>query len=403
MKLSVIFVSYNVRYYLEQAIRSVLRSAGTDIPTEIFIVDNASTDDSVAYLSARFPQERFPFIHLIANTENAGFGRANNQALRQAKGEYILFLNPDTILTENTLHDCLAFAETHPDMGALGVEMLKANGQFAFESRRGLPTPWTAFCKMSGLAGLFPRSRRLGRYYMRYLDASQPAEIEIISGAFFLARKAALDDCGAFDEDFFMYGEDIDLSYRLLKKGYHNYYVPTPIRHYKGESTQKSSYRYVHVFYEAMLIFYQKHYHHRHVLLSLLVKFAILGRAALALAAGGCRKTARAACNQQRAPHDRYLFLGPAERFADIHRLARQENLDITCTEATGITRLPAPSGKTAENFTHLIFDTETFRLADILDHAKHSDHRYSLCTYYPESGLLITKDNVFTAAPSVP
>lgn len=400
MKLSVILVSYNVKHYLEQAVRSVLLSAGTDIATEIFIVDNASTDGSAEYLSARFPATHHADVHIIANRENAGFGRANNQALARATGEYVLFLNPDTLLTENTLRDCLAFADARPDLGALGVEMLKADGTFAFESRRGLPTPWTAFCKMSGLAALRPRSKRFGKYYMRYLDATRPARIEIVSGAFFMARREALNACSGFDEDFFMYGEDIDLSYRLLKRGLHNYYLPTPILHYKGESTQKSSYRYVHVFYNAMLIFYRKHYHHSHFSLTLLVKAAILGRALLALAANGSRRLLRPFRLHRLTVRPRYLFLGSENHFAAIRNLADRHGLDITCRNAFGGTTTDNAPSRDDNTYRYVIYDTTVFTPGRILDLIKHSDHRSTVCTYYPADSLLITKDDIFTLTP---
>lgn len=277
MKLSVVIVSYNVKYYLEQCLRSVFRS-GQELEMEVFVVDNDSSDGSLAHLQALFPQVRY-----IQNRENVGFSRANNQAIRQSRGEYVLLLNPDTVLTEHTLSDCVRFLDAHPEAGATGVAMYGHNGRFAWESRRGLPTPWTSFCKMSGLCTLFPHSRLFGRYYMRYLKRTEAAEIEVISGAFNMIRRRALDEVGLLDEDFFMYGEDIDLSYRLLQGGWRNYYLPTPILHYKGESTQKSSYRYVHIFYEAMLIFFDKHYSHRYRFFAVLVRLAVRLRAAVDL------------------------------------------------------------------------------------------------------------------------
>ncbi len=254
MKLSVVIVSYNAKYYLEQCLLSVFHSK-VEGGMEVFVVDNNSSDGCIGYLSQRFPQVRY-----IQNTENVGFSRANNQAIRLAKGEYVLILNPDTILTEHTLQDCISHLDAHPEAGATGVSMYSHDGHFAWESRRGLPTLWTSFCKMSGLGSIFPQSRLFGRYYMRYLDRREPSQIEVISGAFNMMRHKALDQVGLLDEDFFMYGEDIDLSYRLLQGGWQNWYLPTPIIHYKGVSTQKSSYRYVHIFYEAMLIFYRKHF-----------------------------------------------------------------------------------------------------------------------------------------------
>lgn len=290
MDISVIIVSYNVRYYLRQCLDSVWASAqqsGLDV--EVFVVDNDSTDNSVGYIRTVFPRDRYPHLNIIANRCNVGFGRANNQALRKSSGRYVLYLNPDTVITETTLRDCYDFAEKQERIGAIGVRMLNANGIFALESRRGLPTPWVAFCKMSGLGHLFPKSRLFGRYYMRYLDENDPAPIEIVSGAYMFCSREALNACGAFDETFFMYGEDIDLSYRFLLKGYQNWYVPTRVLHYKGESTQKGSYRYVHTFYEAMLIFFQKHFPTASFALSMPVKTAILAQACLALFKQQCR------------------------------------------------------------------------------------------------------------------
>ena len=176
----------------------------------------------------------------------------------------MLLLNPDTLVAEDTLRSCLDFLDARPTVGAVGVRMLNSDGSFAPESRRGLPTPFTSFCKMTGLWTLFPKSRLFGRYYMRYLNPDEANPIEVISGAFNMVRRKALDQIGLLDEDFFMYGEDIDLSYRLLQGGWENYYLPCTILHYKGESTVKSSFRYVNVFYKAMLIFFNKHYGPRH-------------------------------------------------------------------------------------------------------------------------------------------
>ena len=270
MKLSVIIVSYNVRYYLEQCLDSVL-CATRDLEAEVWVVDNLSTDDSVSYL-----HERFPGVHFIQNEENVGFARANNQAIRLSSGEYILLLNPDTIVGEDVLQGCIRFLDQHPEAGATGTMMLNRNGSFAFESRRGVPTPATSFYKLTGLCALFPQSPRFGKYYMRYLDKDQTSEIEIISGAFFMVRRQALEQVGLLSEDYFMYGEDIDLSYSILQQGWHNYYQPLRILHYKGESTHKTSFRYVHSFYNAMLIFFDRHFRRRYRLLSLLVRMAVV-------------------------------------------------------------------------------------------------------------------------------
>ena len=274
-RLSIVIVSYNVKYYLEQCLRSVAR-ATEGLQAEVWVVDNASTDGTMAYLRPRFPWVRF-----IENADNRGFSAANNQAIRQSAGEYVLLLNPDTIVGEDVLKGCVAFLDQHPRAGAVGVRMLNTDGSFAPESRRGVPTPFTSFCKMSGLCRLFPYSRVFGRYYMRYLDAGHASQIEIISGAFNMLRRKALDQVGLLDERFFMYGEDVDLSYRLLLGGWQNWYLPLNILHYKGESTVKSSFRYVHIFYNAMLLFFNKHYGRRYRLLGLLVRLAVCGRAGL--------------------------------------------------------------------------------------------------------------------------
>lgn len=275
IQLSIVIVSYNVRYYLEQCLWSVSR-ATRDLQADVWVVDNASTDGTLAYLRPRFPN-----VHFIENCDNKGFSAANNQAIRLSEGKYVLLLNPDTIVGEDVLKGCVDFLDVHPDAGAVGVRMLHADGSFAPESRRGVPTPFTSFCKMSGLCRLFPRSTVFGRYYMRYLDADQANQIEIISGAFNMLRRTALDQVGLLDERFFMYGEDVDLSYRLLLAGWQNWYLPLNILHYKGESTAKSSFRYVHIFYNAMLLFFNKHYGERYRLLGILIRLAVCGRAAL--------------------------------------------------------------------------------------------------------------------------
>lgn len=276
MDLSVIIVNYNVRYYLEQCLHSVFASQGVE-EMEVFVVDNCSSDGSIAYLRERYPQ-----VHYIENSENMGFARANNVAIARARGRYVLLLNPDTIVTSHTFADCIALLDTRTDVGGLGTCMLRTNGSFALESRRGLPTPFVAFCKMTGLTRLFPRSRVFGRYYMRYLDEHEVNDIDIISGAFMMLRHEAIDKVGMLDEIFFMYGEDIDLSYRLLKAGYKNCYIPSPILHYKGESTEKSSFRYVYTFYKAMQLFFNKHYRHYGLLISLPISAAIWTRSAFA-------------------------------------------------------------------------------------------------------------------------
>ena len=268
MKLSVVIVSYNVRNYLEQCLQSVQRAL-EGIEGEVFVVDNHSDDDSVVTV-----REKYPWVRLIENQENLGFSKANNQAIRQSQADYVLLLNPDTVVAEDTLRGVLTFMDEHPKAGGAGVMMCYEDGSRAPESRRALPTPWVAALKMLGFTK---------RYYMSHLPWDQPCRIEVVSGAFCLLRHEALKTVGLLDEDFFMYGEDIDLSYRLLKGGWENWYLPYSIIHYKGKSTQKSDYRYVHVFYQAMLIFFQKHYSHLSMVYTVPVKMAIYFRAFIAL------------------------------------------------------------------------------------------------------------------------
>lgn len=269
MKITVIIVNYRVKYYLAQCLHSVVK-AMEGIEGQVIVVDNDSQDDSVDFNRQLYPQVQF-----IENKENMGFARANNVAIRESDSEYVLLLNPDTIVNERLLRDCIDLLDGNPAIGATGVRMLCENGWFAPESRRGVPTPFTAFCKMVGLTRLFPQNRVFGRYYMKYLDEFATTPIEIISGACMFIRRSVLDECGLLDEDFFMYGEDIDLSFRMLQTGKQNYYIPSRIMHYKGESTHKNSFRYVYVFYEAMYIFFRKHYSNYNWILSIPIRSAI--------------------------------------------------------------------------------------------------------------------------------
>jgi len=275
--LSIILVNYNVEHFLELCLHSVL-DATKNIEAEIWVVDNHSSDGSVQMVEKSFEQ-----VHLIANKSNAGFSKANNQAILQAKGKYILLLNPDTILPENCLSDCIRFMEETPQAAALGARMLDGSGCYLPESKRGLPTPWVSFCKAFGLSRLFPSSPLFGKYHLSYLNENETQEVDILSGAFMFMRKEALDKAGLLDESFFMYGEDVDLSYRLQKSGYKNYYFPeATIIHFKGESTKRGSISFVHHFYKAMLLFSKKHFSDKPAF-TLFIYVGIAIRAILAL------------------------------------------------------------------------------------------------------------------------
>lgn len=279
MKLSVVIVNYNVKYFLEQCLHSV-QNACTGLDAEIFVVDNDSVDGSV-----KMVREKFPEVHLIENKENKGFSSANNQAIRRSKGEYVLLLNPDTIVEDDTLRKVVDFMDQHPDAGGLGVKMLDGKGKFLPESKRGLPYPSVAFFKVFGLSSLFPKSRLFSAYHLGYLDKDKTHAVDVLAGAFMLLRKKVLEKTGLLDEDFFMYGEDIDLSYRITKAGYKNYYYPgTRIIHYKGESTKKSSLNYVFVFYNAMIVFARKHFSRENArAFSLMISIAIYFRAFISI------------------------------------------------------------------------------------------------------------------------
>ncbi len=281
MKLSVVIVNYNVKYFLEQCLHTASKAA-SKLSSEIIVVDNDSVDGS-----CQMVKEKYPDVILIANKENVGFSKANNQAIRISKGEYILLLNPDTVVEEDCFLKIVAFMDRTPDAGGLGVKMIDGKGRFLPESKRGLPTPEVAFWKMSGVSSLFPRSKRFGRYHLGYLDNDQIHEVDVLAGAFMLLRRKTLQKVGLLDEDYFMYGEDIDLSYRITKGGSKNYYFPeTTIIHYKGESTKKGSINYVKVFYNAMIIFAGKHFSKGNARqFAILINLAIYFRALLSLIA----------------------------------------------------------------------------------------------------------------------
>ncbi len=254
---------------------------------EVIVVDNDSKDHSLEYLQPKFPTVRF-----IANKENLGFAKACNQGMKLTTGQKVLFLNPDTILPEDCLKKCLAFMDAHPDSGALGIKMLDGSGRFLPESKRSFPSPWTSLFKLFGLSRLFPKSRIFSRYHLGHLDKNSNNKVDVLAGAFMLVKKEALEKTGGFDERFFMYGEDVDLSYRIQQAGFFNYYfADSKILHFKGESTRKGSLNYVRMFYKAMSVFVQKHYGgSRAGLFNFFIHFAIWFRAALSAVGSFIRK-----------------------------------------------------------------------------------------------------------------
>ena len=381
---SVIIVSYKVRYYIEQCLYSVLRSVPD---AEIFVVDNDSADGSVEFLRKRFPQ-----VEVIDNGCNAGFGKANNIALAKATGRYVLFLNPDTVVAERTIPGCIEYMDAHPDTGAVGVRMQYGDGHFALESRRSLPTPSVAFWHMTGIGRLFSHSRVFAKYHLSYLDRDRECRIDVVSGAYMFIRKEALDKIGGFDEAFFMYGEDIDLSYRILQQGYKNCYLPLPIVHYKGESTNKTSYRYAKVFYDAMNIFFDKHFKRYSRLFAVLVKM-VVGVKKISTYVGQNIWARRRMLADFRK---NCLYVGRKETFADVERLLSRSDILINprfVEPRDGVE--DSLRGFMADDVEAVIFDTGVFSYDEVLDwmYARASENkRYTMGLYSGESGRLITE-----------
>lgn len=396
MKLSVIIVNYNVKYYIHQCLLSVMK-ATEGVDTEIFVVDNHSKDGSVEYLRGLFKK-----INVVSSNQNLGFARANNVAIRRATGDYLLLLNPDTIVGENTIRESIDFMDSHPQAGALGVRMLHTDGTNAPESRRGLPTPMTAFYKMVGLCSRYPTNKRFGHYYMGYLPWDEASEIEVISGAYFFARKTAVDQIGMLDKDFFMYGEDIDLSYRMLKGGWQNWYIPSVILHYKGESTQKSSFKYVHVFYDAMLIFFRKHYGHLAFWISIPVKTAVYFKAFFALIKMQSLRVKKAlGFFSPKRSHDlEYLFIGSRKALNKCRQLANDKGLTMDFFEGNNNT---LPNGHldlldhiSLDTQTYIVYDTNAYTYDEIFSIFAREPHPNVLIgTYSINTNMIITDEEV--------
>ena len=275
--LTIVIVNYRVKYFLEQTLRSV-QEALEGLQAEVYVIDNNSGDDSIEH-----SRRLFPWVRFVENKNNVGFARANNQGIVAALGEFTLILNPDTVVTRASVHESIAWMREHNECGAVGVRMVDGNGGFLPESKRAFTTPWVSFCKIFGLSKLFPNSPVFAKYHLRYLNDREAHQVDILSGAFMMCRTDLLQSVGGFDEDFFMYGEDIDLCYRMVKTGKQNWYLPVEIIHYKGESTKKDSMRYVRVFYEAMLIFYRKHYPRYSWICYPIVQLGVAVRASMAM------------------------------------------------------------------------------------------------------------------------
>jgi GT2 family glycosyltransferase len=269
MQLSVIIVSYNSMGLLENCLFSIQKAMQT-IDGEIIIVDNNSNDGGKESLPSKFPGVKFIF-----NNENLGFAKACNQGFKISSGDYILFLNPDTVLSGTCLTDCISFLKMHKDAGAVGVRMMDDKGKFLKESKRGLPSPSASFYKLFGLTAIFPGSKIIAKYYQGHLPENENNPVEVLSGAFMMIKRAVFEKVNGFDETFFMYGEDIDLSFRISQLGYKNYYLgKISITHLKGGSTTYN-YKYVDNFYGAMKLFVKKHYNDKSTLYRLFLQAGI--------------------------------------------------------------------------------------------------------------------------------
>ena len=381
MKISVVIVNYNVKYYVGQCIDSV-RRALQGIDSEIIVVDNHSRDGSVDYLS------KIEGVRIIESGHNLGFSKANNIAIRQSTAEYVLMLNPDTIVAEDAIRMIIDFADSHPQAGGIGVRMHNDWGTTARESRRGLPSPMTSFYKIIGLSKRLPQHRKYGRYYMGWLPWDSPSRIEVVSGACFLVRRKALDEVGLMDEDYFMYGEDIDLSYRLLKGGWENWFVPADIIHYKGESTQKTSFNYVHVFYNAMLIFMRKHYSHLSWLIIWPLQIAVYFIALLALIGTLFDRMKKS-----------LGFGGRYKREFPVLYLEGSDTMKEKCRAIAmrkGLSVIDSLDD-CKQNIVVRVFDPSDMSYADIIKHMSESaNNRVRLGLYHNDKDIIITQMEVY-------
>lgn len=348
MQLSVIILNYNVRYFLELCVSSV-QQAIQNLEAEIIVVDNNSSDDSCAMM-----QSRFPSIKLIQNNDNAGFPKGNNIGVAQAQGEYVCILNPDTVVAEDTFEKVLAFAQKQKDLGIVGCKLIDGTGNFLPESKRGIPTPWVAFTKIFGLYKWFPKTSLFNKYYAQHLNVNQTGEVEILVGAFMVMKRELYTELGGFDEDCFMYSDDIDLSYRVLQHGKSNYYFhETSVIHYKGESTVKDG-TYMKRFQEAMNFFYKKHFS-TSVFFSLVMKLGIIYFSIIKRMQG---KTVL-----KQSP-DKYILISDREDLKEKLQQRLQKNIDS----------LPFENGKivfsqsiSKGNLTEIILDLNAISFKDMI------------------------------------
>jgi len=348
MQLSVIILNYNVRYFLELCVLSV-EKAIQNLEAEIIVVDNNSSDDSCAMIRSRFPA-----IKLIQNKENVGFPKGNNIGVSQAQGDYICILNPDTVVAEDTFEKVLAFANKQSNLGIVGCKLIDGTGKFLPESKRGIPTPWVAFTKILGLYRWFPKSSIFNQYYAQHLSENQMGKVEILVGAFMLMKRELYNELGGFDENCFMYSDDVDLSYMALQQGKSNYYFPeTTVIHFKGESTVKDG-AYMKRFQEAMNFFYSKHF-------KVSFFFSLFMKAGIVFFSIMKRMQGKAIRKQSAV---NYIFISDSELLENKLRQILQKN----------IKRLSLENGKivfsqsiSKSNLTEIILDTNIISFKEMI------------------------------------
>ena len=385
MKLSIIIVNYNVKIFLEQCLDS-LRKALKGIDAGVIVVDNASSDGSLDYLQPLYPEVVF-----VYNKDNKGYAKANNQGIKMCDSEYVLLLNPDTFVGERTISRCLDFMDSTPDAGAAGVCMYTGDGCFLAESKRGFPTPMSSFWKLTGLSALFPKSKLFGKYSCLYLDEKEIHHVDVLCGAFLLFRRSVSDMCGLLDEDFFMYGEDIDFSYRLECNGYRNYYLPYPIIHYKGESTKKNSYAYVRTFYDAMLIFFRKHYGQSGFLLYSFIKFGIYARGAVAMLPRFLKKAGAMLLPFRRRPVRKFIVIGPYDYSEQVREILESNGcMDDDVLYAAFLTV------ERGESSVYLVFQREDMSYDDMIEVVSAGGGKMKFAVYSSKRNTLVTPDNQY-------
>lgn len=350
---AIVIVNYKVPYLLEQCLRAVYVAKEAIAQCEIWVVDNDSQDGSIAYL-----RERFPEVNYIENKENVGFSKANNQAIKQTNSEFVLLLNPDTIITSQTLVRCVREMRQRPRCGAVSVCTYDIHGRYLPESKRGFPSPWVSFCRFTGLCYLFPKSKFFAKYYMGHLSEKEPQSVEVLIGAYMFMRRSVLDEVGLLDETFFMYGEDIDLSYRIYRAGYECRYLPSPIIHYKGESSVLDNERYIRSFYGAMKIFYAKYYPKRNILGRYIIGLGINVIATLARLRSCLRAKKKVVAPKPLVPLDLY-----------------------------------ATSDALPPKESHVVVDKELYSYDEIIDHiVKYGDRCYTYYIKYPDGRVIAPK-----------